>query len=221
MKQSWQKNILKFCPLIIVFFVALLFANNLPITQDWSDLQKILIAGACGLLTTIVFIFIKKKIQQKKSPETKIPTRTKINDGLSIFSLFVPMLAVIFGLIFLVPLALRHAREIGEQPTTNYSFGLTYGKERYSPDLSKTEYLDKGKIYTIFEVNAGQKWEWYFNYPIEYRILGENEQNPSFQPVLHDDSYDHSEIAPIRGKLQVKSKADNNRLEYSRLIRTQ
>jgi|GEM_PF-5330052 len=221
MDNQWERK--KHYYLLLAFLVSgiLIALDTISYTKNWPIWVKLLIVAIVVLIGFLIIHFQKRKKSEKnpKATEEKPKIMTQINDGLTLFTLFLPLLLFLGAIIFLVPIAIQHAREIGETPPRKYSFGLTFNPERYSPDISKIKILEKGKTYDLFEIEEGQHWRWYFDHPVAWRIIGPNEKNPSFQMISHHDNYSHEEVARKSGILQVKNSHARNRLEFYRLVR--
>lgn len=83
-------------------------------------------------------------------------------------------------------------------------------------DRSKIIWINPGTTYDLFELKSGQKWKWYFDRDIEFRIKATGEE--SFIPLTRHPYSGQEPLADHAGMLQVRTKAKNNRVEAYRFV---
>lgn len=236
------KNLFIFSLYLIVALITLLITDSI---LDWPTtiitLERIILPAIivfAGVLHLIVRLVAKPKTKTaskptatsaindeedqtaKTTPKSKkiVPLTARIYETILILIGLVLIAGLFTLLLFLIIYARDASKEIiSNAPQTRVVEGLLIGHSyNLTPDKEYSEWISPGIVYEVFELEAGQRWKWYFEKDIQYRIKKTGQE--LFTLALRAKQNGSEMIANYAGVLQLKSTTPRNHVTCTRFI---
>lgn len=212
--------------LLPALYLILAIVSHLAINEwtGWPAPYKYVLPAAFAIVAVIDF-FVRLNAPAAAPTSAPATPKPKTPNKPSSLETFTFELAA-WGIILLLCVAgfsklsdffaanAQQAIASGRETRVIHAFPIDHSY-RQRKELTRKLWFDPGKTYDLFELKNGQKWEWYFDHDIEFRIKVTGQE--PFIPLSRHPYSGQEPTADRAGLLQVRTKSKHNRVEAYRL----